>query len=249
MAGGLGHAWCVNRNGGFGPLSTERDMSEKHFGRPIPDSVAIVAMGKSRIDYGSHACAVGGWRGVADEVWAVNKMGGVIFNDICFRMDDLKHNTDRLYPEMVRWLKEHPLVMTSTAYPEYPGSVEYPLEEVVNFVGFPYLNTTPAYALAYALYIGVKEIMLYGCDYTYPDQPMAERGRGCMEMLMGMAFVKGVTLKHGPNTSLLDYCYPLNDRLYGYNDTLSADVVDGKWKITRSPAPETVSEKDAGVGG
>ena len=211
-----------------------RYMSKEHFGRPIPKSIAIVAMGKSRLDYGTHATCKGGYRGVADEIWVINKMGGVIFNDIVWRMDDLRDNKELMYPEYERWLKEHPLIVTSTPYPEFPGSVEFPLEEVLRNIGIPYFNTTPAYALAYAIYLEIPEIHLYGCDYTYPDQPMAEKGRGCFEMLMGIGFARNIALLLGPNTSLLDTCLPIEERFYGYNSKVSADVVDGKWKVERN---------------
>lgn len=216
---------------------TEKDTI--HFGKPAPKSVAIVAMGRSRIDYGSHATCVGGYRAVADEIWAINKMGGVIFHDIMWRMDDLMHNRELMYPEYLRWLKTHPFIVTSTAYPdEFPGSVEFPIEKVLQKIGMPYFNTTPAYALAYAIYLEIPRIHLYGCDYTYPEQRMVEEGKGCFEWLMGIAFARNLTLLLGPNTSLLDTCIPIEKRFYGYNDSITADVVDGSWKIMRGPINE-----------
>lgn len=223
-------------------------MEKEHFkGRPIPDSVAIVAMGFSRLDYGTAATSIGGYRALADEVWAINKMGGVIFHDIVWRIDDLMENRELMYPEYLRWLKTHPFIVTSTAYPdEFPGSVEYPLEEVVNDIGIPYLNTTPAYALAYAIYLGVKKISIYGCDYTYPNQAMAEQGRGCFELLMGIAFSRKTQLVIGKHASLLDQCIPIEERFYGYKKgSVSAWNDNGKLIITRNSAPERVSSKDA----
>ena len=87
-------------------------MEKDHFGRPIPKSIAIVAMGKSRLDYGTHATSSGGHRAVADEIWAINKMGGVIFHDVMWRMDDLMQCRKFMYPEYLRWLKIHPLIVT-----------------------------------------------------------------------------------------------------------------------------------------
>ena len=221
-------------------------MTRQHFnGRPIPQSVAIVAMGKSQLDYHTHAACEGGYHGVAEEIWAINKMGGIIYHDILWRMDDLKHITRLMYPEYEKMLKQHPLIITSTAYPDFPGSVAYPLEEVLNDIGIPYFNTTPAYALAYAIYLKIPKIYCYGCDYTYPNQLVGEAGRGCFEMLMGMAFTRGIELLVGPTTSLLDTVVPMNERFYGYNKSVTADVVDGRWKII--PTQETVSP-DGDVG-
>ena len=213
-------------------------MTRQHFnGRPIPQSIAIVAMGFSRLDYGTHATSVGGHRAVADEIWAINKMGGVIFHDIMWRMDDLRIDTKLMYPEYERWLKTHPLIVTSTAYPEFPGSIEFPLEEVLRDIGIPYLNTTPAYALAYAIYLGIKKILIYGCDFTYPEQAMCERGQGCFEMLMGIAFQRKIELNLGPHAALLDTSTPVNKRFYGYHN-IDVSIVNGLWNIKRTSVPE-----------
>lgn len=204
----------------------------KHFqDRPIPKSIAIVAMGASRIDYGTRAGYMGGYKAAADEVWAINRMGGVVFNDILWRMDDLRHITSEMTPEYERVLKEHPCVVTSTVYPEFPNSIAYPLEEVLQDIEIPYFKTTPAYALAYAVYLRIPEIHIYGCDYTYPNQNMAEEGRGNFEMLMGIAYARKLALCLGPNTSLFDTCVPMPQRFYGYNNSITAVNPDGRWKI------------------
>jgi hypothetical protein len=49
---------------------------------------------------------------------------------------------------------------------------------VINSCGIAYFNNTAAYAVAYAVHIGVKKITLFGCDYTYPNAHDAEKGRG-----------------------------------------------------------------------
>jgi len=213
-------------------------MSEEkkyHFGRDIPESVVIVAMGQSRIDYGTHSSWLGSYKEVAGEVWVINRMATYVYHDILFRMDDLMQPRDDIPEAFKKTMKEHPLLVTSKAYPEeYPGSVDYPLEQVVQYIGVPYLNTTPAYALAYAIYLGIQEIHIYGCDYTYPNQVLFEKGRACFEWLMGFAFAKGIELKMGPNTSLMDVCLPPEQKFYGYSDFVRADVIDGEWKIIKA---------------
>jgi hypothetical protein len=47
-----------------------------------------------------------------------------------------------------------------------PNSVKYPLEEVLKLVPYHYLRSTPAEALALAIYLGYKDISLYGSDLT-----------------------------------------------------------------------------------
>jgi hypothetical protein len=121
-------------------------------------------------------------------------------------------------------------VYTSRTHPEFPRMQAYPLEEVINACGTNYFNNTAAYAIAYAIYLGVKRISCFGIDFTYPDAGYAEKGRGCCEYWLGRAMERGIQVFIPNTSSLLDACKPI---LYGY-DTL--DVVtafkDGKCTVT-----------------
>jgi hypothetical protein len=124
---------------------------------------------------------------------------------------------------MLQWLKKHPgPIYTSRANPDYPGLVEFPLEDLINHLGYAYLNNTAAYAVAYAVHIGVKKISLFGCDFTYPDAHDAEKGRGCVEFWLGQAVARGIQLQLPGTTSLMDACVPPEEKQYGY------DLVDIK---------------------
>jgi SAM-dependent methyltransferase len=83
----------------------------------IPESVAIVAMGRSSATYLSLASHNGNRKKVADETWAINSMGGVIQHDLLFHMDDCKVQESRVDTNdnvagMLDWLKTHPRFMT-----------------------------------------------------------------------------------------------------------------------------------------
>lgn len=95
--------------------------------------------------------------------------------------------------------------------------VEFPLEAVVNSTGYGYFNSTAAYAVAFAIHIGVKKISLYGCDYTYPNAHDAEKGRGCLEFWLGFAAARGIKLSMPRQTSLMDALEPDAKRYYGYD--------------------------------
>ena len=163
--------------------------------------MAIVALGISHIDYFQGVLKLGGnRRSLADETWAINKAGGVIHHDLLFRMDDLRKAYEINQKYLNLWngevqkvedawneylMNEHSVpLLTSKAYPEFPTSVEYPLEDVINNLKTSYFNTTPSYALAYAIYLGVEELGLYGIDYSYPGRHDAEAGRACFEFLL-----------------------------------------------------------------
>ena len=160
----------------------------------------------------------------ADEVWAINALGDIFHCDRIFHMDDVRVQEVRAAarPEsniaaMLRWLKRHPgPIVTSRAHPDYPGLVEFPLRDVVARFGQVYFNSTAAYAVAYACYIGVKRLSIYGFDFTYPNAHHAEKGRACVEFWLGIAVSLGIDIKVPHASSLMDACTP-QERLYGYD--------------------------------
>jgi hypothetical protein len=131
---------------------------------------------------------------------------------------------------MLAWMKTHPgPIITSRAHQDYPGLVEFPLEEVLNDFPLGYFNNTAPYAVAYALWSGVRKISLFGCDYTYPNAHDAEKGRACLEYWLGMAAERKVEIGVPKTTSLLDAMSTRAKRFYGY-DTVDLDIkrVDGR---------------------
>lgn len=229
-----------------------------------PESVAIVAMGRSMSTYCGFGVTHGVRSRVADEIWSINSAGAVIQYDRAFVMDDLKgelepkarENPESMPAGMLEWLKTaHGPIYTCKAYPkDYPGTVEYPLEEVYNKISPPYLNTTVAYALAYALHLDVKRIGFYGCDFTYADVHVAESGRGCCEFMMGMAASRGVQIVVASNSTLMDACVPPEHKFYGYLDPIIwKQDESGRWRITEpepgDATPEAPLKAAAGASG
>lgn len=174
--------------------------------------VAIVALGPSAEAYVDHVKRLGSRQAFADEVWAINGMGSVLDCDLVFHMDDVRIQEIRVAAKpqsnianMLKWLRVTKTpVMTSFKHPDYPALVEFPLEDVVNFLGRGYFNGTAAYAVAYAIFKGAKKISLFGCDFTYPDAHKAEKGRGCLEFWLGFAAARGIEIAMPSNTSLMD---------------------------------------------
>jgi hypothetical protein len=136
---------------------------------------------------------------------------------------------------MLAWMRKHPgPLYTSRSDPDYPGSEDYPLEEVINATGSTYFNSTVAYAVAFGLLprIGVTHYSLFGVDFTYPNAHEAEKGRACVEFWLGMATARGVEVRIAEDSTLMDACVPEGQKLYGY-DTMKVDVtvVDGRAKV------------------
>jgi hypothetical protein len=139
---------------------------------------------------------------------------------------------------MVDWLKTTPIpVLTSMTYPEYPSLVEFPLEDVLNDLGHAYLNNTGAYAVAYAVFMEVDQISLFGMDYTYANVHDAEKGRACVEFWLGVAHARGIKINLPQETSLMDACNTQEQRLYGYDTVDIAFNIqdDGYLKLDFKP--------------
>ena len=229
------------------------DMLEK---REKPEVVSLVALGTSKLDFFNETMTTGNKRGVADEVWVINKMGVIVEHDVLFRMDDLKTRYEcndkrysggnagkdgiNIHDTYDQFLREHTKpIITSTAYPEYPSSVEYPLEAVINTIGYSYFRSTPAYAAAFAIHIGVKQLRLYGLDYVYPtDRYKGEAGRANLEFILGVGMAMGMDVFVAAKSTLLDTCIPATERMYGYKDPMDIrpDPANPEmWKVTMRP--------------
>ena len=198
--------------------------------RLAPEHVSIVGLGPSSAAYLEFVKRLGDRHVFSDEVWAINGMASVIACDRIFHMDDVRvqetranANPDGNIAAMLRWLRTHPgPIYTSVARAGYPGLVAFPLEDVLNGGydsngGAPYFNNTAAYAIAYAIHIGVKKISLFGIDFTYPNAHQSEQGRACCEFWLGIAAARGIEILIPEQSSLMDACAPERERLYGYD--------------------------------
>ena len=224
--------------------------------RKVPEVVSLVALGHSKIDFLNETMTSGNERGVSDEVWVINKLGVSVKHDLLFRMDDLNTrypcNNKRftggnsgekgklIHDSYDNFLRNHDKpIITSKAYQEYPTSVTYPLEAVINTIGYSYFRTTPAYAAAFALHIGVKQLRIYGCDYVYPtDVYRGESGKANMEFILGICMSMGMEVHVSPKSTLLDANIPQAERMYGYREPIDVKPDpenNERWIVTERP--------------
>lgn len=198
--------------------------------KPVPDHVAIVGLGPTCAVFFELTRRYGGVSAYCDEVWGINALGDVLCCDRVFHMDDVRTQERRAAAQpntniaaMLRWLKTHKgPIYTSIPHKDYPGTVAFPLEAVLNATsdangGAPYFNSTAAYAIALAVHLGVRRISLFGLDYTLQNAHRAEQGRACCEFWLGVAAARGIEIAVPSQTSLLDACTDPRDRLYGYD--------------------------------
>jgi SAM-dependent methyltransferase len=202
------------------------------FSQKKPESVAILGLGPSLKDYIGLATRAGCSASIADEIWGINAAIDVVKCDRGFHMDDVRiqeargaANPSGNIAAMLPWLRNHPgPIYTSRPHPDYPGLVPYPLQDVLNScIGQRYFNSTAAYAVAFAIHLGVKKIILFGFDFSYANSHDAEKGRACVEFWLGIAVARGIQLAMPGTTTLLDACGPKDQRLYGY-DTLKVSI-------------------------
>lgn len=206
------------------------------FGLGVPRHVAILGLGPSLEQYVDIVKRLGGKHAFCDEVWGINAVAGVILCDRVFHMDDVRVQERRAaalpqsnIARMLEWLRVHPgPVITSRSHPDYPGLVDFPLAEVMSATGQgAYFNSTAAYAIAYAVALGVERISMFGMDFTYANSHQAERGRACVEYWLGIAAARGIQIAASKKSTLLDAIEDQEGRLYGY-DTLDVTIRTGK---------------------
>ena len=191
--------------------------------------IAIVGLGGSYADYIAARVASQQF----DEVWGINCIGGIIHVDKTFMMDPVSRflDTDNAGTQTGvarQFLKNNkkPIITCQL----------FPLKEVATELGYCYFNNTVAYAVAYAIWSKVKQINLYGIDYTYKNVSMAESGRACVEFWCAIAATKGIKLEVAHRSSLLDTNVPDNEKLYGYHrldDPLVQTVHEGSLMIVK----------------
>ncbi len=203
-----------------------------------PYTVAIVAMGPSHRDYLDECLNQSSRRAVADETWAINAMGGVIQHDRLICMDALPYFAKaarELNPALKGyedWLAVHPgPIYTQRKYEGFPGSVEYPLEDVMNACRYAYFNNTVAYAVGLAIAMRVKHLKMYGCDFTAGQHADGQTGRACVEYWLSFCIQQGMKVTLAKTTTLCDL--KSGRVLYGYSTPpkITCDA-QGKFSVT-----------------
>jgi hypothetical protein len=208
--------------------------------------IAILGLGPSLGAYVDIVKRIGNRHSFCDEVWGINAVGGVVQCDRIFHMDDVRVQEIRAeaaplsnIANMLGWMRKHPgPIYTSIPHPDYPGTVAFPLADVVNSSGIAYFNSTAAYAVAYAVHIGATKISPFGFDFTYSDSHAAEKGRACVEFHLGIAKARGIEIALCDRTTLMDAIEPSEARLYGY-DGVTVDF-EGDEKLTATFTPRAL---------
>jgi hypothetical protein len=217
--------------------------------------IAIVAMGKSQLDYHlsiSHSKEY-------DEVWAINSMCAVVKADRVFMMDPASRFFDTNDPGpqtkvMRKILPQIKCPVYSCELDKRAPSIElYPLDKIIDSLGCGYLNNTIAYAIAFAALNNVGKLSMYGADFSYTTNVhFGEMGRACCEFWLAKCMGMGIEVSVAATSSMLDTNVPEREKLYGYHrleDPLVVYLKDGDLKTTEFSNIEIDDEKPVGVSG
>lgn len=136
------------------------------------------------------------------------------------------HNED-VYTSETNWVnKEHwnwlqqdhgpgKRIFMQNADPRVPNSVRYPLEGVLSLVPYKYLRSSPALALALAIYLGYKDISLYGSELSSNTEYHYQA--------INYAFWIGFAHGYGVNLNMECWHQEFNQPIYGYEGELQLD--------------------------
>ena len=218
-------------------------------------NIAIVAMGKSQLDYHmslSHSQEY-------DEVWAINSMCAVVKTDRLFMMDPASRffDTEDSGPQtkvMRKLLPKLKCPIYSCELDKRAPSIElYPLDEVISELSCGYLNNTIAYAIAFAALNNVGKINMFGADFSYTTNVhFGEMGRACCEFWLSKCMSKGIDISIAATSSMLDTNVSEKEKLYGYHRLQNPPVVylkDGDLKTTKFSEVKKDNKKLVGVSG
>lgn len=209
-------------------------MTWKHPADAIPEKIAIIGLGATAQDWHTDHAQYDPLTEQVDEVWTVNKGFRTLQCDMVFVMDDLVEEARKSerYGEDIKRISEKIPVLTSTVdgpiSDQWPSVHKYPLREVLKFWGthihktrpanmriesnpmdiglreVAYFNNSIPYMLAYSGFIGVKNIYMFGCDYTFPGMPAREDDRANAEYWVAACqFGLGISFRFPARTTLL----------------------------------------------
>ena len=129
--------------------------------------------------------------------------------DVWFELHNVEVKLREGLTEWMDWLKTKPKVYMQQALPDYPGSIMYPLKEMVAKYGRYWWTSQVAYMQALAIEQKPDVIGLYGVDMAANSEYNQQR-LACQYFLM-KADEAGITVVVPPESDLLE-----PSPLYGY---------------------------------
>lgn len=193
-----------------------------------PETVSIVGMGFTANEYIKSRNRYQDWSSFTDETWGVNFVGNWLKCDKIFLMDGITDdkgvsNTS----EWEQWATQYidTPIICPFAIKELKSSVRYPLEQVINATQDLWFGNTIAYMIAYACSIGVKQLHMYGCDFSYEYKEIANRQAGENVVITPerMQQIQGIEIGHAAVTYWMGIAQRFNMQIVLPTDTTLAN--------------------------
>jgi hypothetical protein len=145
--------------------------------------------------------------GTTDEVWGVNNVASQPeYKDKKF---DKLFAFDILPKEYIAGMKPFAPICSWQDY----ADIKFPIDDVIREFGTKYFTNTISYMLAYAAYLRIPEVHIYGVDVTF-GAPYAQENRG-VEYWIGRAQERGVNVIVPDSSHLLR---TVSGAMYGVAD-------------------------------
>jgi hypothetical protein len=183
-------------------------------------TVALIGLGVSQVDFAIGLENSREW----DEIWCINSAGLVYPADRIFALDPASRFFDsddagKQTNAMIKLMSESDVpIYTCEEDPRIKNPIRYPVEEVCNATKCAYMNTTVAFAIAYALYNKVGRIDLFGIDFSYKqNMHFAEAGRACVEFWISKCMSEDIIVGISGRSTVLDSNVPATEKLYGFH--------------------------------
>lgn len=191
-----------------------------------PKIVTLIALGPSRETHASISLEKDPNDMIlTDETWTVNRGMFHVKHDLLFVMDHIQGEADR-YPAYgaALWRHNQPII-TSDNLAGWPEHVhQYPWQEIqawlAKMIRLPFhgdwWHNSLAYILAYAAFIGVEELRVFGADYHHHLSGQIEDGHPNVAYWVGVLEQAGLVVKPIGTSTFLGA--DKRDYIYGYRD-------------------------------
>jgi SAM-dependent methyltransferase len=189
-----------------------------------PKAVALICLGPSRNTYINACLAQDLSEAVCglDEVWTLNRGIGVFRHDLGFVMDHIQGEADK-YPRYgaLLWKHDKPII-TSDNCAGWPDHVhKLPIREMwrwvsssINPMHGDWYHNSVAYILLYAAFIGVRDLRVFGADYSMHSSGTVEDGHPNVAYWVGKLEATGLVVTTCADSSFLNANQ--RDHIYGY---------------------------------
>lgn len=202
-------------------------MTWQHPTGNAPERVAVMCLGPTKLDLievqTAHEPQPGLRHVDIDELWGLNAginwLFGRVAWDLLFVMDHLagEEAKHQQYGAHIRRRSKTTPIITSDNAATFANAHFYPLRQVLDYAGphhHGYFHNSLPYILAYAAFIGVKVLHLWGADYSHERLKDRESDRANAEYWVCFARERGVTVIVPESTTLLNS--PKHGWYYGY---------------------------------